>query len=188
MLASMAWTLVPVAAARPQPSGNGAGVMRELLAWPQAEACRVRMVLAEVQRSGPLPRFPGGERWFAGLEGDGVVLRMPRARQRATRSAEPLRFDAGMAVDSRLVRGPSRHFSVVAAPGQAAMCRVQGTLAFATGEPTLLAVYAHGAPAQVRPGGAPVLVPPYHLGWNLQEQPVSGMVAGEDALWIEATP
>jgi environmental stress-induced protein Ves len=184
----MTWTLVPVATARPQPWGNGGGLMRELLAWPQADGCRVRMALADVQRHGPLQRFPGSERWFAVLEGDGVVLRLPRARQRATRRGEPLRFDAGLAVECRLVRGPSRDFSLIAAPGQSAMCRVQGDLAFATGGPTLLAVYAHGAPAQVRPGGAPVLVPPYHLGWSLQQQAVAGMVAGEDALWMEATP
>jgi hypothetical protein len=77
---------------------------------------------------------------------------------------------------------------VLAAPTHAVLLRVRGELTFATGGPTLLAVYAHTAAVQVRAGPAPLNVPPYHLGWVLQEEPVAGIVAGADALWLEATP
>jgi hypothetical protein len=76
---------------------------------------------------------------------------------------------------------------VLALAGRAALLRVRGELAFATGGPTLLAVYAHAAAAQVRVQPAPLDVPPYHLAWRLQEQALAGLVASADALWLEAS-
>jgi environmental stress-induced protein Ves len=182
------WTIVPVAAARPQPWPNGGGVTRELLAWPAAGDCRLRLSVADVHRGTPLTRFPGHERWLAVLDGEGVMLRVPGTRHRVTRHGEPLRFDANLPLACRHTRGAMRTFEAIAAPGAAALCRVHGDLAFATGGPALLAVYAHASPVQVRPGDSSVLVPPYHLGWRLLQGPVSGMVSAVEALWVEATP
>ncbi len=175
------WTIVALQAARPQPWRNGAGETRELLAWPAADDVRLRISVDEVHAATPLLRVAGSERWFAVLEGEGMVLRVPQAKHRLTRAGEPLRLDAGGATECRPVRGAARDLHLLAAPGRAILLRVRGELAFATGGPTLLAVYAHTAAAHVRGGQAPLSVPPYHLGWVLHEQPLSGMVAGADA-------
>jgi environmental stress-induced protein Ves len=182
------WTLVSLQAAHAQPWRHGAGATRELLAWPAAGEARVRIRVDELHAATPLPRASGSECWLAVLEGEGVLLRAARAKHRLTRAGEPLRMDAGAASECKPLRGSARDLHVMAVPGHAVLLRVRGELAFATDGPTLLAVYAHASTAQVRAGATPLNVPPYHLGWRLQEQPLAGLVAGADALWLEATP
>jgi environmental stress-induced protein Ves len=182
-----AWTIVALHGARPQPWRNGAGVTRELLAWPSTDA-HLHVAVEDVHAAATFARIAARERWFAVLEGEGVLLRMPGARHRVTRGGEPLRLDAGASTECKPLRGSARHLHLLAAPGRAVLLRVRDELAFATGEATLLAVYAHAAAAQVRAAGAPVSVPPYHLAWTLQEQPLAGLVASADALWLEASP
>ena len=70
----------------PQPWRNGGGVTRELLAWPQAADWRLRVSVADIERDGPFSPFPGVDRWFAVIEGDGVEL---RCRTGASRAAAP---------------------------------------------------------------------------------------------------
>jgi len=182
------WTIVALQAAVPQPVRNGTGAARELLAWPAAGRVRVHVAVHDVHAAGLLPRVPGSERWFAVLEGEGVLLRRPQAKHRLTRAGEPLCLETGVATDCKPLRGSARTLHVLAAPASAVLLRVRGELAFAIGGPTLLGVYAHTAPAHVRTAGSPLSVPPYHLGWILQQQPLAGVVAGIDALWLEASP
>jgi hypothetical protein len=181
------WTIVALRAAHPQPWPHGTGATRELLAWPGAEAPRLRISVDDVQGAATLPRLAGHERWLAVLEGDGVVLRAPRRRHRLARAGEPLHLDADLAAECQPLHGAARQLHVLALAGRAALLRVRGELAFATGGPTLLAVYAHAAAAQVRVQPAPLDVPPYHLAWRLQEQALAGLVASADALWLEAS-
>jgi len=56
------------------PWRNGGGVTRELLAWPTPRDWLLRVSVAEVAASGPFSVFPGVDRWFAVLAGDGVRL------------------------------------------------------------------------------------------------------------------
>jgi environmental stress-induced protein Ves len=56
------------------PWRNGGGVTRELLAWPDPGDWLLRVSVAEIGASGPFSTFPGVERWFAVLAGDGVRL------------------------------------------------------------------------------------------------------------------
>ena len=65
---------VQLAEIAPQPWRNGGGLTRELLAWPDAEAWQCRLSVADITRAGPFSAFPGVTRWFAVLEGEGVVL------------------------------------------------------------------------------------------------------------------
>jgi uncharacterized protein len=181
------WTLVALQAAHAQPWRHGAGATRELLAWPAAGDARVRISVDDLHAAASLPRVAGSERWFAVLESEGVLLRAPHARHRLTRGGEPLRLDAGAAGECKPLRGAARALHVLAAPGHAVLLRVRGEVAFATGGPTLLAVYAHAAAAQLRAGAGPLNVPPYHLGWIVQQEPLAGLVAGADALWLEAS-
>lgn len=183
----MNWNLISLAGAAPQAWRNGGGTTRELLAWPSAADWRVRMSIADVEAPGPFSRFDGIERWFAVLEGDGVVLRIAGDEHRLDPAGEPLRFDGGVAVDCSLRGGATRDFNLMAAPGVARIRRVRGELSASTAGPALLATYAHGAQARLVLDGELVQVPAFHLAWRLQQAPAQVTVSGEDALWMEAT-
>ena len=184
----MKWTLVALADVRPQPWRNGGGATRELLAHPGPAQWRVRMSVADVQAAGPFSRFEGVERWFAVLEGGGVVLRLPGQERLLTRGDAPFRFDGAVPVHCTLFTGATRDFNLMAPPGQAQMWRVRGRRSFGAGAGTLLAVYGHDEDTQLELGGDRVQVPARHLACTLLEQPGTGVVASDHALWIEVTP
>ena len=112
----MKWNLVALADVPPQPWRNGGGATRELLAHPGPANWRVRMSVADVQAAGPFSRFEGIERWFAVLEGAGVVLRLAGEERLLTRGDPPLRFDGGVPVHCTLFTGATRDFNLMAAP------------------------------------------------------------------------
>ncbi len=58
----------------PEPWANGGGQTRTLLSWSDPRHWGVRISVADVERAGPFSVFPGVERWFAVLDGDGVRL------------------------------------------------------------------------------------------------------------------
>lgn len=182
----MNWQLVSLDDTAPQPWRNGGGTTRELLAWPAPSAWRVRLSVAEVQAAGPFSRYEGVERWFAVLQGQGVVLRVGGAEHRLTRESESFGFDGGAAVDCALVDGPTRDFNLMAAPGRASMRRVRGAAGVEVRAPALLALYAHAEPAELRTAKGDLRVPAFHLAWRLQDTPLTARLRADDALWMEA--
>jgi hypothetical protein len=98
---------------RAQPWRNGGGLTRELLAWPADTGWRVRVSVAEIERDGPFSSFPGVERWFAVLQGNGVVLRVD-ARVHELRAGDAaLRFDGASDTHCRLLDGPTRDLNLM---------------------------------------------------------------------------
>lgn len=183
----MNWKFVSLEATPPQAWRNGGGVTRELLAWPDAVDWRVRMSVADVQADGPFSRFDGVERWFAVLQGEGVLLRIDDEEHRLTRTSEPFRFDGAAAVDCSLPAGSTQDFNLMTPPGRARLRRVNGCMDFnATGQ-RLLALYAHDAPATLVMDGETTQVAPYHLAWSLADTASAGTIASDDALWMEVT-
>jgi uncharacterized protein len=182
----MSWSFIPLETIAPQPWRNGGGVTRELLAWPARDNWQVRISVAEVNAEGPFSRFPGIERWFAVLDGGGVELCVRRVFHRLTAASEPFRFDGDEPVDCALLRGATRDFNLMAAPGNARLRQVRGSLSVLTSGPALVAVYAHAHAAQVTFGGDFIEVPAAHLAWRLQDEPVAGTVRGQGALLVEA--
>ena len=73
--------LVRCDALEPQPWRNGGGLTRELLAWPSRDDWALRISVADIRADGPFSAFPGVDRWFAVLEGDGVLLALPEGRR-----------------------------------------------------------------------------------------------------------
>lgn len=96
-----------------RPWKNGGGHTRELLAWPQADAWSLRLSVAEIARDGPFSAFPGIERWFAVVDGPGVVLALAAGAQRVERGAAPLRFDGAQAPACTLLGGPSTDLNLM---------------------------------------------------------------------------
>jgi environmental stress-induced protein Ves len=94
----------------PQPWRNGGGTARDLMVWPPgaaADAWLLRVSVAAITRDGPFSAYPGIERWFAVVEGPGVVLGLPDAEHTLRTGDSPLRFDGEAAPACRLLDGPT---------------------------------------------------------------------------------
>jgi uncharacterized protein len=96
-----------------QPWRNGGGSTRELLAWPHADDWQLRISVARIDRDGPFSAYPGVQRWFAVLQGAGVVLHGPAGETRMTRAEPPLPFDGADAPGCTLIDGPTLDLNVM---------------------------------------------------------------------------
>jgi environmental stress-induced protein Ves len=97
----------------PTPWRNGGGQTRELFADPPGTGWRLRVSLADIERDGPFSPFPGVQRHFAVLEGEGVVLTLDGQEQQLTPASDPLAFDGVLAPDCRLIAGPTRDLNLM---------------------------------------------------------------------------
>ena len=96
---------------KPQPWKNGGGVTRELLAWPNADEWAMRLSVADIECDGPFSAFPGIDRWFAVLSGNGVRLSSPA--KTIQRSDDALHFDGALAPDCELIDGSTRDLNLM---------------------------------------------------------------------------
>jgi environmental stress-induced protein Ves len=116
--------LVRTADVVPQPWRNGGGVTRELLARPAGDRWRVRVSVAEVASDAPFSTFAGVERWFAVLDGAGVVLTIDGAEHRCTRDGDAIAFEGAATTTCRLVDGPTRDLNLMLREAHGEMRRV----------------------------------------------------------------
>ena len=123
---------VSLAQVKPQPWRNGGGVTQELLAWPAATAAtldwQLRISVARIDRDGPFSAYPGVERWFAVVQGEGVVLRFPNRRLMLGAGSEPVRFEGAAAPGCDLLDGPTQDFNLMvrSSAGRGAMVLARG--------------------------------------------------------------
>ena len=110
--------------ATPQPWRNGGGTTRELLARPAGDAWRVRVSVADVVADGPFSAFPHVSRWFAVIDGEGVVLEVDGVEHRCAKGDEPVAFAGDAATRSRLIDGPTRDLNLMLRGVGGAMRRV----------------------------------------------------------------
>src|SRR5213594_1326058 len=103
----------------PQAWRNGGGRTRELLVWPSPADWQLRVSVADIEADGPFSAFPGVQRWFAVIEGAGVVLQFAGGERRIVPGDEPLSFDGAEAPGCRLVAGPTRDLNLMLAHGAA---------------------------------------------------------------------
>jgi environmental stress-induced protein Ves len=167
-----------------QPWKNGGGATRELLAWPSAADWRVRVSVADIDRDGPFSAFPGVERWFAVLQGQGVDLDLGGATRRAVRGDAPLRFDGAAAQACRLVDGPTRDLNLML---RGARGRLENV---APGRPwqvrdAMAGLFAREA-GRCEADGAARDVPAFALLWF--DAAPAAMSFGAPGFWIGASP
>jgi len=96
-----------------QPWRNGGGMTRELLAAPDPQNWQCRISVAEISRDGAFSSYPGVERWFAVLEGEGVHLQIDGSSHRQRPHEEPLRFDGAAQVHCKLLGGATRDLNLM---------------------------------------------------------------------------
>lgn len=106
-------TTVRTAEVASQPWRNGGGITRPLLVRPRGEHWQVRVSVADVSANGPFSRFPGVQRWFAVLDGAGVVLTLGSTEHRLDATSDAFSFRGDVAVRCRLVGGPTRDLNLM---------------------------------------------------------------------------
>ena len=115
--------LVAAATVPAQAWRNGGGQTRELLAWPAQGDWQLRISRADIDRDGPFSAFPLVERWFAVLQGHGVVLGFGGGDYTVRAGDEALCFDGAAAPSCRLLDGPTQDLNLMLRLGSGAMLR-----------------------------------------------------------------
>jgi len=106
-------TTVRTAEVASQPWRNGGGVTRPLHVSPRGDRWQVRVSVADVSANGPFSRFPGVQRWFAVLDGAGVVLTIGSTEHPLDVASDAFSFRGDVAVRCRLVDGPTRDLNLM---------------------------------------------------------------------------
>lgn len=107
------WQRIRLADVPDQPWRNGGGRTRELLAWPSAEAWRLRISVATIEQDGPFSAYPGVQRWLAVVSGPGLHLDHAGRTHTLTAGGEPLAFDGGQPAQARLAGGPTQDLNLM---------------------------------------------------------------------------
>lgn len=177
----MSWSIVSAADVAPQRWKNNGGVTRELLAWPHPADWVLRVSVADIEADGPFSAFPGVQRWFAVLSGNGVRLYEYELRP----GDELLSFDGALAPDCTLLGGATRDFNLMHQ-------RAKGAMAVSTADapPALPARWVGlftAAGGTLTHGGRAMVLPPLSLAWceDPVAQPLSfdTVAGGRGAAW-----
>ncbi|MDZ4146415.1 MAG: HutD family protein [Burkholderiales bacterium] len=185
------WSRVPFDAVAAVPWRNGGGVTRELLAWPNAHDWACRISVAEVAASGPFSAYPGVQRWFAVLSGEGVVLDVAGQAHRLDAASAPLRFAGDAPTTCELRGGATRDFNLMLRTGQAhgTLRRVQGTLVQdvvqCVNKSKIIAIYSESTGADVLFDDENLQLPPQTLAWAVVPRAGQLRVTSDAALWLE---
>jgi uncharacterized protein len=97
------------------PWKNGAGITREVAAARLQNALVWRLSIADVTRDGPFSNFAGLTRILTVIEGNGMALVAPDEFLEA-RFGQPVIFDGGLPIQSKLLNGPIRDLNLMFDP------------------------------------------------------------------------
>ncbi len=177
-----------------QPWRNGGGQTRELFTWPGGDApWQLRISVADIDADGPFSAFEGVDRWFAVLQGAGVVLDLLGGTRTLTCDSPPLRFDGRAAPGCRLVDGPTRDFNLMLRhrAGQAFLQEARPGEVWSPGAP-LRGLFTTGALQLQIDGGATKAVAAWSLLLATSPAPrpwtITDLPPGARALWLAFAP
>lgn len=97
---------------------------------PATTDWQLRISRADIEANGPFSAFAGVQRWFAVINGHGVVLQMPTTDghtmdHHLMPGHSPLHFDGGLAPGCHLIDGPTQDLNLMARGGSACMQEVE---------------------------------------------------------------
>ena len=169
----------------PQPWANGGGRTRELLAWPGPRDWWLRISVADIEQDGPFSTYPGVDRWFGVLEGEGVALRWPQAVRRLQPGHALLHFDGGEPPHCTLLGGTTRDLNVMHRRG---LGRVQVRRAHDGSAPPegfgRFALFGLEPMVLERPGREALRAAPWSLLWGEGRDGMLRLVPGAHAWWV----
>jgi uncharacterized protein len=175
----------------PQPWRNGGGLTRELLAWPSRDDWGLRISVADIRADGPFSAFPGVERWFAVLEGGGVMLALPEGRRCVEAGDTPLHFRGEAAPHCELLDGPTRDLNLMIRrdAGRGAMQHAQPGKDFAP-RAGFRALFSAEACVLQADGADALQLPAFALAWADHTHGVWRIAADMpvSAFWIHFEP
>lgn len=114
---------LPAARRVAKPWKNGAGVTREVAAFPPGSGIETfdwRVSIADVTEDGPFSLFPGVDRTIIILSGDGVALEVAGRSCRLRPGEDPYSFPADQPTGCALLGGPVVDLNVMSRRGQIA--------------------------------------------------------------------
>lgn len=175
---------------------NGGGSTHELFTWPAGatpDSWQMRVSLAEITRDGPFSLYEGVDRWFAVVDGAGVVLTLPDGRHMLDPQSPPVRFDGGLAPHCSLNHRDTRDLNLMVRrdQGRGSMLRVKNDDEWLSSA-TLRAVYvAEPLTLQIDDADAAQL-PAHTLAVSTYARRQRWRVRGDSdtpaAWWIEFEP
>jgi len=130
----------------PQRWKNGAGLTREIAAWPPGagiDGFEWRLSVAELERDAPFSAFAGVDRAIVVLDGAGMqLLDGHGAPVQTLRPLEPWSFEGERVLSASLPLGPCRDFNVMTRRGRwrAALDVLRQGASVAAADATLLMV------------------------------------------------
>lgn len=190
----MSWHVVHLADVSATPWRNGGGLTRELVSGPARADWQWRLSVAEVAADGPFSRFEGVTRWFAVLQGAGVVLNVATpsdaagsTEHRQTAHDAPLCFDGAASTGCRLIDGPTQDFNLMLRDSclPARMVRIHGSHQELAHASKTIAAYAISTGASIEFNGQNLSVPPATLVWRTVTKAATVRIQCEHALWME---
>ena len=172
---------------------NGGGWTRTLLAWPDSALWAVRISVADVEQAGPFSAFPGVDRWFAVLEGDGVRLATAGQAPVVVRAGDEQlhTFPGDAATDCEILGGATRDLNVMVRrrEARATLRRLRDGDLRSNAE--LLACLVCDAATLATGNGEPIPLARHTLAWleNPDRETLALKVAAPAprGWWIEAT-
>jgi len=177
-----------------QPWRNGGGSTRQLLTRPAgAREWTLRISLAEVDRDGPFSAFPGIERWFSVIDGNGVRLMLQGQQHELRPGHAPLRFSGDAPVDCSLIDGATTDLNLMHAGGEGLMQRAQSGQSWRCALPGR-GVFTCTAGQWQMPGREPIRLPAHCLLWldGAGDVPwrftTERSAAGVPAIWLGYAP
>lgn len=126
--------LIDCASIVAQPWRNGGGMTRELLAAPDPQNWQYRISVADISGGGAFSSYPGVERWFAVLEGEGVHLQIDGSSHCQRPHDDALRFDGAAQIHCQLLGGATCDLNLMLRNVCGRMQRADAGLAWSVAE------------------------------------------------------
>lgn len=148
----------------PAPWRNGRGTTRTLLERRLPDGRGWRVSVADITADAPFSAYPGVQRWFAVLAGEGVLLHLGGDWRPVLRGATPLCFDGDSAPECTLLAGATRDLNLMLQRCSGDMQRVVGNV-WEPGVCTACGVFAVQASTLATDDAPALQIPALSLLW-----------------------